>query len=84
MVEHKTDMSNTKYKKPNMTECKTDMNITEKLSNTFTKEHSTEHNYYTLVNQTINIRECFDKLSEFMIVRKVLLTSSTLVYGFYV
>ena len=39
MVEHKTDMSNTKYKKPNMTEYKTDMNITEKLSNTFTKEH---------------------------------------------
>ena len=38
----KTDMSITKiekYKKLNMMEHKRDMNITEKLSSTFTKEH---------------------------------------------
>ena len=57
MVEHKTDMNGTKYKKLNMTEYKTDMSMTEKLSSTFTKEHQTEHNY-ALVNQTTNIREC--------------------------
>ena len=39
MVEHKTDMNGTKYKKLNMTEYKTDMSMTEKLSSIFTKEH---------------------------------------------
>ena len=45
MTEHKTDMNVTKidkYKKLNITstaECKTDINITEKLSSIFTKEH---------------------------------------------
>ena len=38
------------------------------------------------MNQTINIRECLQvvltRLSDFMIAIKVLLTSSTLVYGF--
>ena len=42
----------------------------------------------TLMNQTINIQEYsqvfLTRLSDFMIAIKVLLTSSTLVYGFYV
>ena len=59
-TEHKKEMNNTKiekYKKLNsnsMTNHKTDINITEKLSTTFTLELKTEYNY-TLVNQTIKI-----------------------------
>ena len=48
MTEHKTNLNITKINKcrNNWTaEYKTDMNITEKLSSIFTKEHETENNY---------------------------------------
>ena len=38
MAEHKTNVNITKYKKLNMTESKTDMNITKKLIMTDTKQ----------------------------------------------
>ena len=84
MTEHKTDMNITeKLNNTSIAEYRTTMNIIEKLNSTFTKELSTEHNY-TLVNQTIDIRECLHvdltNLSDFMIAIKVLLTSFTLVY----
>ena len=84
MTEHKTDINITeKLNSTSIGEYKTDMNMTEKLSRTFTTEHQTEHNY-TLVSQTINIREYLQvvltRLSDFMIAIKVLLTSSTLFY----
>ena len=47
MIEHKTDMNITKidkYKKLNMTELKTDINITEKLSSTSMMEYKTDMN----------------------------------------
>ena len=86
MTEHKTDINITEKLNSTFTvEYKTNMNMTKKLSSTFTTEHQTGHNY-TLVNQTIIIRECLQvaltKLSDFMIAIKVLLTSSTLVYLF--
>ena len=45
--------SRTFLKLPNTIFLKTDTNITERLSSTFTMENYAEHNY-TLVNQTIN------------------------------
>ena len=58
MREQRTDANITKKWNSICTvEYRTTMSIIEKLSNTFTKQLKTEH-IYTLLNETINIREC--------------------------